>query len=133
MKVTGGGATQAWFAPEFGNHHGGIIALNGYIYGFFDGKGGSQLKCVNAKTGEVVWSDRSVGKGSLTCADGMLYCLSERNNLALVEATPEGYKEHGRFTIPKSGRPSWAHPVVVDGKLFIRDQDKLTCYDVKAK
>jgi len=85
------------------------------------------------KTGKVAWRNRSVGKGSLVYADGHFYCLSERNTVGLVEATPDGYKEKGRFSIPKSGRPSWAHPVVVGGRLFIRDQDTLSCYDVKAK
>ncbi len=133
VTVGADGAKPAWFEPSFGNHHGGVVALGGYLYGIFDVGRGSELKCVDAKTGKVAWSNPSVGKGSVTCADGMLYCLGERNTLALVEATPDGYREHGRFSIEKSGKPSWAHPVVSGGCLFIRDQDTLVCYDVTAK
>ena len=61
-------------------------------------------------------------------ADGMLYLLSERHEVALAEATPEGYREHGRFKIPDHGRRSWAHPVVTGGVLYIRDQQSLTAY-----
>ena len=133
MRVNAQGAQSAWFEPSFGNHHGGVVLVGGYLYGLFDGGRGSELKCVDPKTGKVVWSNGSVGKGSLTCADGMLYLLSEGNTVGLAEATPDGYKEHGRFKIPKSGKPSWAHPVVVNGCLFICDQDTLTCYDVKGR
>ena len=67
----------------------------------------------------------------LTVADGMLYLLSERHEVALAEPTPEGYREHGRFKIPDHGRPSWAHPVVTGGVLYIRDQQSLTAYNVR--
>ena len=83
------------------------------------------------KTGEIAWQNRSVGKGSLTAADGMLYLLSERHEVALAEATPDGYREHGRFKIDDHGRPSWAHPVVTGGVLYIRDQESLTAYNVR--
>jgi hypothetical protein len=72
-----------------------------------------------------------VGKGSLTFADGHLYLFSENNVVGLAEATPEGYKEKGRFTIEDQGFPSWAHPVVCGGKLYIRNQGVLACYDVR--
>ncbi|MCA9096862.1 MAG: hypothetical protein KDA36_00675, partial [Planctomycetaceae bacterium] len=76
------------------------------------------------------WKNRSVGKGSLTYADGHLYCLGEKQVLGLVEANPKEYVEKGRIELPESGRPSWAHPVVAQGRLFIRDQGTLTCYDI---
>jgi hypothetical protein len=77
-----------------------------------------------------------VGKGSLTCADGHLYLRSEAGKgvIALVEATPDGYKENGRFDQPnRSSENSWPHPVVANGELYIRDQDVMLCFDVKAK
>jgi hypothetical protein len=83
-------------------------------------------------TGKVAWKDRSVGKGSLTYADGMLYVFSETNIVGLVEATPEGYAERGRFNVEDQGLPSWAHPVVCGGKLYIRNQGILSCYNVAA-
>jgi hypothetical protein len=78
-----------------------------------------------------MWQHRSVGKGSLVVADGMLYLLSEGHQVALAEATPEEYREHGKFKIDSHGRPSWAHPVVAGGVLYIRDQESLMAYDVK--
>jgi hypothetical protein len=87
---------------------------------------------VDVATGKSVWKDRSVGKGSLTYADGRLYLLGEGNVVGLAEATSAGYREKGRFNIPDQGWPSWAHPVVCGGKLFIRNQGTLTCYNVKA-
>jgi len=126
--ITGGSARELWHIEKRGSHHGGIIRIDDHIYGLIDA-----MSCIKLKTGEVVWQNRGVGKGSLTYADGHFYCLSESQTVGLVEATPEGYKEKGRFKIPKSGKPSWTHPVVVGGRLFIRDQDTLTCWDVKAK
>jgi hypothetical protein len=80
-----------------------------------------------------MWQHRSVGKGSLTYADGNLYLLGENNMVGLAEASPEGYKEKARFQIADQGFPSWAHPVVSGGKLYIRNQGTLTCYDIKAR
>ncbi len=118
---------EVYFQKKLANHHGGLVKLGDYVYGF-----GSGLLCMNAMTGEIVWQARSVGKGSLVFADGMLYCLGERHEVALVEATPEEYREKGRFKIANFGRPAWAHPVVANGKLFIRNMQNLTAYDVSA-
>jgi hypothetical protein len=110
------------------NHHGGVILTGGYLYGFSN----SILTCLEFATGKPMWRDRSVGKGSLTYADGMLYLFSETNTVGLAEATPEAYREKGRFMIEDQGLPSWAHPVVCGGKLYIRNQSMLMCYNVKA-
>ena len=124
-------AEEVYFlnSKDLQNHHGGMVLVGDHLYGF--GSGG--LICLNFKSGDIAWSDRSVGKGSLMYADGHLYCLGERNSLALVAANPKKYVEKGRISIPKTGRPSWAHPVVAGGRLYIRDQHTLTCYDVLAK
>jgi len=122
-------ADEVYFDKKMANHHGGIIKVGDYMYGF--GNGG--LICMNYLTGETAWRDRSVSKGSLVVADGMLYLLGERHEVALAEATPEAYREHGRFKIESHGRSSWAHPVVIDGRFYIRDQESLTAYDVRAK
>jgi outer membrane protein assembly factor BamB len=122
-------ATEVYFTKRMQNHHGGVVLVGDNLYGF----DGSNLTCLNWKTGEVAWSDRSVGKGSLVCADGNLYVRSERGTVALVEATPSGYAEKSRFEQPeRSKEPAWAHPVVVGGRLYVHDQDLLFCYDVKA-
>lgn len=121
-------AREVYFTRDMQNHHGGVVLVNGYIYGFSN----SILTCIEFATGKKMWSDRSVGKGALTYADGMLFLMGENNLVGLAEATPSGYKEKGRFSIADQGKPSWAHPVVAGGKLYIRNQGELAAYDVKA-
>jgi outer membrane protein assembly factor BamB len=123
-------AQELYFTKEMKNHHGGVVLLNGYLYGF---SGSSGLTCIDFATGKRMWVNRSVGKGSLAYADGMLFLLSEKQVVGLAEANPNAYVERGRFSIPDQGKDSWAYPVVVGGKLYIRDQETLTAYDVKAK
>ncbi|MDQ3010769.1 MAG: PQQ-like beta-propeller repeat protein [Acidobacteriota bacterium] len=120
---------EVYFTKDMQNHHGGMVLVNGYLYGFSN----SILTCLEFATGKKMWAERSVGKGSLTYADGMLFLLGEDQMVGLAEALPNGYKEKGRFPITDLGKPSWAHPVVAGGKLYIRNQNTLTCYDVKAK
>jgi outer membrane protein assembly factor BamB len=122
-------ARELYFTQDMKNHHGGIVLVNGYLYGFSS----SILTCLEFATGKRMWQNRSVGKGSLAYADGMLYLLSEDNTVGLAEASPNGYVEKGRFRIADQGKPSWAHPVVAGGHFFIRNQGTLTCYDVKAR
>ena len=112
------------------SHHGGIIGLGDHFYFLSN----NQMTCVEAKTGKVVWSDRSIGKGSAAFADGKLFLRSERGDgtLAMIEATPTGYKELGRFDQPdRSDKNSWTYPLIVDQRLFLRDQNVLLCYDVR--
>jgi hypothetical protein len=120
---------EVYFTREMKNHHGGVVLVNGYLYGFDD----SILTCLEFATGKRMWRDRSVGKGAVTYADGHLYLQSENNVVGLAEATPAGYREKGRFTIPDKGFPSWAHPAISDGRLYVRNQDSLTAYDIKAR
>ena len=122
-------AQEIYFTRNMKNHHGGVVLVDGTIYGFND----SILTALDFDTGNLLWRDRSVGKGSITYADGNLYVLSENNIMGLVEASPTGYHENGRFEIPDSGLNSWAHPVVSGGRLYIRNQNSLAAYDVKAK
>jgi len=114
------------------NHHGGAIKIGDYVYGHSDGRGWT---CQDFKTGEVKWQEKSkLGKGSLVFADGRFYLRQEdkQGTVALIEASPEGYKELGRFDQPdRSSKNSWPHPVVAGGRLYLRDQDILLCYDVK--
>jgi hypothetical protein len=138
INIAEGGAEVVWENKVMTNHHGGVILVDGYLYGFSDGGG---LTCQEFKSGEKKWNERGQGKskGAIHYADGMLYCLDEGERSAFIaEASPEGFKEHGRFTLPKetelregtSGKV-WTHPVVINGKLFLRDQDLVFCYDVK--
>ena len=129
IGTDGASAQEVYFEKKMANHHGGIVRIDDYMYGF--GNGG--LVCMNFLTGQIAWMNRSVSKGSLVFADGMLYCLGEGHQMALAEANPKEYKEHGRFKIDNLGKPSWAHPVVAGGRLFIRNQERLAAYDVKAR
>jgi len=121
-------AQEAYFNREMQNHHGGVVYLNGNVYGFSNGI----LTCMDLTTGASKWKVRSVGKGSLTYADGMLYLLGEDNTVGLADANPAEYAEKSRFSIEDQGRPSWAHPVVCGGRLYIRNQSTLTCYNISA-
>jgi outer membrane protein assembly factor BamB len=92
------------------------------------------LTCLALKTGQVAWRNRSVGKGAVTYADGHIYLRSEGGKVALVQATHSAYRQTGVFAQPqRSRRPAWAHPVVADGKLFLRDQDILLAFDIKGR
>ena len=120
-------ATQVYHTPNMRNHHGGMVLVDGYLYGFSD----AILHCLEFATGNVMWRDRSVGKGTVTYADGHLYLQGEGNVVGLAEATPTAYKEKGRFEIPDKGQRSWAHPVISDGRLYVRNQDTLLVYNIK--
>ena len=122
-------AQEIYFTRDMENHHGQVVLVNGYLYGYNN----SILTCLEFATGKRIWRDRSVGKGSVTYADGHLYILSENNVVGLVEATPAGYREKGRFTIRDQRWPSWANPVVSGGRLYIRNQGTLASYDVRAR
>jgi len=122
-------AQEIYFTRNMQNHHGGVVLVDGYLYGFNN----SILTCLEFDTGKVMWRDRSVGKGSVAYADGHLYILSEDNVVGLVDASPKGYRETGRFTISDQGWPAWAHPVISGGQLLVRNQNMLASYDVRAK
>ena len=119
------------------NHHGGVILVGDKIYGHSD-KGG--WTCQDFKTGEVAWTSNNLKKGAIHCADGMFYCLEEGSGtVALVEVSAKGWNEKGRFKLtPQTEQRNpkgkvWTHPVVSDGKLYLRDQELLFCFDVKGK
>lgn len=117
------------------NHHGNVIRVGDHLYGHSDGRG---WVCQSFLTGQNVWSERKFPAGAVACADGRLYCFSEIDGAtALVAASPEGWKESGRLKLPqqtKLRKPSgrlWTPPVVAGGRLYLRDQDLLFCFDVR--
>lgn len=122
-------AEEIYFTRDLQNHHGGVILVNGYLYGFNN----SILTCLEFATGKMMWRDRSVGKGSLTYADGHLYIQGEDNVVGLAEASPAGYVEKGRFRIDDRGLPTWAHPVISGGTLYIRNQQTLSAYNIRSR
>ncbi len=135
VKLDGSTATEVYSNTNMVNHHGGVILIDGLLYGHSD-KGG--WTCQDFKTGAIVWQDKGIGKGAVTSADGMLYCLSEdTGTVALVEVSKKGWEEKGNFKLEATSsnrNPKgkiWTHPVIAGGKLYLRDQEFISCYDVK--
>jgi outer membrane protein assembly factor BamB len=122
-------AQEVYFTRDMQNHHGGVIVIGSTLYGFHN----SIMAALDLPTGKSLWRNRSVGKGAITHADGRFYILGEDHVMGLAEATPAGYREFGRFPVTDQGWPSWAHPVVSGGRLYIRNQGTVTAYDVRAK
>jgi outer membrane protein assembly factor BamB len=126
-------ANQVYANHVMVNHHGGVVRVGEYIYGYSEDKG---LTCQNARTGEALWAEKAkVQKGSVSWAEGKLYCREEETGtVILVDAAPAGYTERGRLNQPERAQEkAWSHPVIANGKLYLRDQDLLLCYDIKAK
>lgn len=119
--------------PDLTNRHGGVVVVGGHIFGDSTDRG--QPYCADLATGEVVWRKRASGKGSASfaAADGRLYIHFQNGQLVLAKADPTNYTEVGSFKLPGAGqRPSWAHPVICGGRLYVREGDTLLCYDIKA-
>ena len=115
------------------NHHGGMIVLDGCLYGANGGNGGGFLSCLDFETGKVLWRDRAAKKGALSFADNRLYLYTEDGELILIEPNRKKLIERGRFQQPdRSNSPAWTHPVIANGRLYIRDQNLLLSYQVKA-
>lgn len=134
LQASGGAVTteQVYFDKNLPTAIGGAIRMGDYLYGTNTGG----LICSHFATGKVKWQDKCVGAGAVFLADGRLYVRGENGNVALVEATPEGYREKGRFAPPnqpnRGNTKAWAYPVVANGRLYLRDLGMLWCYDVKA-
>lgn len=120
-------AKQVYFTKDMKNHHGGMVLLDGHVFG----SNGDMLSCVELKSGKPTWRERSM-KGSVVYADKKIVFRNENGPVVLLAADTQKYTELGRFDQPdRSNRPAWAHPVVADGKLYLRDMDKLLVYNLK--
>jgi outer membrane protein assembly factor BamB len=136
IRVDGQKATvePAWRTENLDNRHGGVVLWNGHVYGASHSNNNAKWICLNWKTGQMTYAERGVGQGSLVFADGMLYTMNERRMVGLVEARPTGHVVISQFKIPEGGKgPTWAHPVVCGGRLYIRHADYLYAYDAQAK
>jgi outer membrane protein assembly factor BamB len=137
LKNAGGSVQpdQVYFSPKLPTAIGGAVKLGDVLYGTTS----EALVCFGFKSGDIKWQDRALGAASLCFADGRLYLHGENGQVALVEPSPDGYHEKGRFTPPDQPKrlndmeKAWAYPVVAEGKLFLRDQGVLWCYDVAAR
>jgi outer membrane protein assembly factor BamB len=123
-----------WRSKEMDNHHGGVLLVDGYLYGTSYQSNHARWICLDWKTGEMMYAERGVGKGSLTFADGLLYTLGERGRVGLLRPTPDRHELISTFELPKGGEgPVWAHPVICGGRLYLRHGDYLYAFDVKQK
>jgi outer membrane protein assembly factor BamB len=132
-------AQEVYFLPSktLQNHHGGLVLINDHIYGGHGHNRGYPI-CVEMASGKVAWGGEGLepghggtGSAAVTAADGHLYFRYQNGRMALIEATPQGYKMKGAFSIPGVSHPSWSHPVVAGGKLYLREQDNLYVYNLK--
>ena len=136
VKLNGGEAEEVYENKIMKNHHGGVILVGDHLYGYSDGLG---WVCQDFETGEQVWAEKNaLGKGAVACADGMLYCVDEGSGeVVLIEASPKGWNEKGRFKLdPQSEYRSsrgkiWTHPTIANGKLYLRDQEIVYCFNIK--
>ena len=134
INVKDGKATleEVWRTQELDNHHGGVLLINGNLYGTSTFRNRNLWICLDWETGRNKYMDKGVGKGSLTYADGMLYTLSINSVMGLVRPTPMGHELVSSFKIPEGGKGnSWAHPVVCGGRLYIRHSEFLYAYSVR--
>lgn len=135
--TAGAGAVEKIYSNKaIENRDGGFVLVDGHVYGCSDNRGG--WFCQEFKTGKLAWSERSkLGRGSITCAGGNLYCCSEDSGqVVMVQASPKGWTEMGRLKLPRASalrQPNgrlWTHPVVANQRLYLRDQELLFCYDL---
>ena len=122
-------ASEVYFNRDMKNHYGSSVLIDGTLYGHSS----RILTAMNLETGAVMWKDRSVGKGQIIYADGKLYILGEDGVVGLVAPDPTGYREISRFELERRDYPLWTLPVVSNGTLYLRDQDRLAAYDIKAR
>lgn len=136
VRVASDGQTEDLYVNKtMKNQHGGVVLHNGYLYGYSDGVG---WVCQDFETGQMIWSEKNaLGKGAVSAANGQLICIAEdTGEVVLIKASPNGWDETGRFTLSpqtdkrKSDGRIWTHPVVANGRLFLRDQDLVYCYDI---
>jgi len=127
---------EQYFIPpdKAQNHHGQMILKDGYVY--FGSKHNQGFPiCIEMQSGKIVWGGEQRGPGTgsaaIACADGQLVFRYQSGEVALIEATPDGYHLHGSFKPPHVTTPCWSHPVILNGRMYLRDQDKLMCYDVR--
>lgn len=131
-KADGVEAEEIYFSPKLPHAQGGFVLLDDYLYG----GSGSTLMCINFESGEEQWQERIPAASAICYADERLYLHAENGEVLLVEATPEGYREHGRFTPPnqpdRGQAKAWAYPVVANGRLYIREAGTLWCFQIRA-
>jgi len=137
IKIDGDNtAKELWYSKAMQNHHGGVVMIGDHFYG----SSAKSWVCQQKSDGKMVWSDRAIKKGALAYADGLFYHVQESDGkVLLIQADENSHEVKGSFTLsPQTRRRSpkgkiWVHPVIADGKLYLRDQEIIYCYDISAK
>jgi len=127
-------AEVVWHRRDLDNCHGGALLIGGKLYGCGCRAGGKTFYCVEFLTGRDVKHDRDLGKVGISCADGMLYCINHQGSMWLLSVTDDGFEVASRFELKRERANSYlAHPVICDGRLYLRCNEQLFVYDVRAK
>lgn len=129
LSADGSKVEKAWSNSSLDSRMGGMVLVNGYLYG--SGDNNREWRCVDWKTGTEKYASKEIAKGVVIYADGMLYCYSERGELALVEASPSAFEVVSKTTVKLGTAQHWAHPVINSGKLYVRHGDTLIAYKIK--
>ena len=131
LSADGSSVTSKWTDTNLDCLHHGVVLIDGYLYG--TGSKNAYLMCIKMATGELAWQTKDIGQGVVICADGLLYVYEgpDTGVVALVKPVPTGFQSLGRFKITEGTAQHWAHPVVANGRLYIRHGDALVAYDVK--
>ena len=124
-----GGVSKVWSKSELDSRMGGIVLIDGYLYG--SGDNAREWRCVNWESGEETYASKEVGKGVVIAADGMLFCYSERGELALVKADPKEFKVNSKTKVDLGSAQHWSHPVINNGRLLLRHGNALIAYKIK--
>ncbi|MBX3178653.1 MAG: PQQ-like beta-propeller repeat protein [Candidatus Hydrogenedentes bacterium] len=134
LSEDGSEITPIWTDTEMDTLHGGVVLKDGYIYGTSH-RSGREIFCFNLETGEIMWRSPDVAESAIVYADGMLYAYEgpAKGIVNLVRATPEKFERTGHFKVEKGDAKHWAHPVIADGRLYIRRGEYLWSYDIAAK
>ncbi|WP_167605461.1 PQQ-binding-like beta-propeller repeat protein [Maribellus sediminis] len=129
LSVDGSSITKAWTKTELDSRMGGMVVVDGYLYG--SGDNAREWRCVNWETGEETYAAKDIAKGVTIYADGMLYCYSERGELALVKADPKAFEIVSKTKVELGSAQHWAHPVINNGRLFVHHGNALIAYKIK--
>jgi len=129
LSADGSSVTKAWFSDKLDSRIGGMVLVNGFLYG--SGDNNREWRCVDWKTGAEKYADKTIGKGVVIYTDGMLYCYSEKGELALVEATPTGFNVASQTKVQLGSEQHWSHPIIDSGMLYLRHGNELIAYKIK--
>lgn len=125
-------ASRVWWHEELDSCHSGVVLVDGKLFGSACRMGGKQFFCVDFLTGQTRQSDTTLSKVALSCAEGMLYCLNHQGRVSLLELLPDGFRIASQFDLPKKPANSYlAHPVICQGRLYLRCADDLYAYDIR--